>query len=67
MRRARAENAWKRSVNGGFIKGVLDLTTTEWCDEVVWGRACTLAPTARSAAALNGVPAVVSVRRRRHG
>ena len=24
-------------VNGGFISGVLDLTTTEWCDEIVGG------------------------------
>ncbi|HYE67669.1 MAG TPA: Tm-1-like ATP-binding domain-containing protein, partial [Anaerovoracaceae bacterium] len=24
-------------INAGFIKGVLDLTTTEWCDEVVGG------------------------------
>lgn len=47
-------------VNGGFIKGVLDLTTTEWCDEVVGG-VLAAGPDRCSAAALNGVPAVVSV------
>ena len=47
-------------VNGGFIKGVLDLTTTEWCDEVAGG-VLTAGPDRCSAAALNGVPAVVSV------
>ena len=24
-------------IDGGFIEGVLDLTTTEWCDELVGG------------------------------
>ncbi len=47
-------------VNGGFIKGVLDLTTTEWCDEVAGG-VLDAGPDRCSAAALNGVPAVVSV------
>lgn len=47
-------------VNGGFIKGVLDLTTTEWCDEVVGG-VLAAGPERNEAAALNGVPAVVSV------
>ena len=47
-------------VNGGFIKGVLDLTTTEWCDEIVGG-VLAAGPDRCSAAAINGVPAVVSV------
>lgn len=47
-------------VNGGFIKGVLDLTTTEWCDQVVGG-VLAAGPDRCAAAAINGVPAVVSV------
>lgn len=47
-------------INGGFIKGVLDLTTTEWCDEIAGG-VLAAGPDRCSAAALNGVPAVVSV------
>lgn len=47
-------------INGGFIKGVLDLTTTEWCDEIVGG-VLNAGPDRCSAAALNGIPAVVSV------
>ena len=47
-------------IDQGFIKGVLDLTTTEWCDEVVGG-VLAAGPDRCSAAALNGVPAVVSV------
>ena len=47
-------------VNGGFIKGVLDLTTTEWCDQVVGG-VLAAGPDRCGAAALCGVPAVVSV------
>lgn len=46
-------------VNGGFIKGVLDLTTTEWCDEVVGG-VLAAGPDRCQAAAVNGVPAVIS-------
>ena len=47
-------------VNGGFIKGVLDLTTTEWCDEVVGG-VLAAGPDRCKAAAVNGVPTVISV------
>ena len=47
-------------VNGGFIKGVLDLTTTEWCDQVVGG-VLAAGPDRCAAAATCGVPAVVSV------
>lgn len=47
-------------VNGGFIKGVLDLTTTEWCDEIVGG-VLAAGPERCEAAALNGVPTVISV------
>lgn len=47
-------------VKGGFIKGVLDLTTTEWCDEL-FGGVLNAGPERNEAAALCGVPAVVSV------
>ena len=47
-------------VKQGIIAGVLDLTTTEWCDELFDG-VLNAGPDRLSAAALNGVPAVVSV------
>lgn len=47
-------------VNDGFIKGVLDLTTTEWCDEIVGG-VLAAGPERCEAAALCGVPTVLSV------
>lgn len=47
-------------IDGGFIKGVLDLTTTEWCDEVVGG-VLAAGPHRCEAAARNGIPQVVSV------
>ncbi len=47
-------------IRGGFIKGVLDLTTTEWCDEL-FGGVLAAGPERNDAAALMGVPAVVSV------
>ena len=47
-------------IRAGFIKGVLDLTTTEWCDEVVGG-VLNAGPERLEAAALNHVPQVVSV------
>ena len=47
-------------VRGGFFKGVLDLTTTEWCDEVVGG-VLAAGPERCEAAALCGVPTVISV------
>lgn len=47
-------------INAGFIKGVLDLTTTEWCDEVVGG-VLNAGPHRLEAASLNHIPQVVSV------
>lgn len=47
-------------IKSGFIDGVLDITTTEWCDELVGG--VLNAGTERlDAAALGGIPQVVSV------
>ena len=47
-------------VEAGFIKGVLDITTTEWCDELVGG-VFNAGPNRMEAAAKHGVPQVVSV------
>lgn len=47
-------------VKGGFIKGVLDLTTTEWADEIVGG-VLNAGPNRLEAASENCVPQVVSV------
>lgn len=47
-------------IEGGFIKGVLDITTTEWCDEVVGG-VLSAGPNRLEAASLKEVPQVVSV------
>ena len=47
-------------IDQGFIKGVLDLTTTEWCDEVVGGM-LNAGPDRLTAAGKNGIPQVVSV------
>lgn len=47
-------------INQGFIKGVLDLTTTEWCDEVVGG-VLNAGPDRLTAAGKTGIPQVVSV------
>ena len=47
-------------VEGGFIEGVLDLTTTEWCDEIVGG-VLTAGPNRLEAAGKMGIPQVVSV------
>ena len=46
--------------DAGFFKGVLDLTTTEWCDEVVGG-VLAAGQTRCEAAARCGIPQVVSV------
>ncbi|MCL1876166.1 MAG: Tm-1-like ATP-binding domain-containing protein [Synergistaceae bacterium] len=46
-------------VEAGFIKGVLDITTTEWCDELVGG-VFNAGPNRLEAAAKSGVPQVVS-------
>ncbi len=47
-------------IAAGFFKGVLDLTTTEWCDEVVGG-VLAAGPARCEAAAMHNVPQVVSV------
>ena len=47
-------------VNDGFIKGVLDLTTTEWCDELFEG-VLNAGPNRLEAASLNRIPQVVSL------
>lgn len=52
--------AMERLVDSGYIAGVLDATTTEWCDEVVGG-VLAAGPDRHGAAARAGVPQVVSV------
>ena len=47
-------------IKGGFIEGVLDLTTTEWCDELVGG-VLNAGPERLEAAGKAGIPQVVSV------
>lgn len=47
-------------IDAGFIKGVLDMTTTEWCDEVVGG-VLNAGPNRLEAAGKKGIPQVVSV------
>ena len=47
-------------IRAGFIEGVLDLTTTEWCDEIVGG-VLNAGPHRLEAAGQCGVPQVVSV------
>lgn len=47
-------------IEDGYFVGVLDVTTTEWCDEVVGG-VLSAGPERLSAAARAGVPQVVSV------
>lgn len=46
-------------IETGLVTGVLDVTTTEWADELVGG-VLTAGPTRLEAAARRGVPAVVS-------
>ncbi|SKC73871.1 Tm-1-like ATP-binding domain-containing protein [Maledivibacter halophilus] len=46
-------------IEGGFIKGVLDITTTEWCDELVGG-VLSAGPNRLEAAGKKGIPQVVS-------
>jgi len=46
-------------IEAGFIKGVLDITTTEWCDELVGG-VFNAGPNRLEAAAKKGVVQVVS-------
>lgn len=47
-------------IESGFIKGVLDVTTTEWCDELVGG-VLSAGPLRLEAAGKVGIPQVVSV------
>lgn len=47
-------------IDDGYFAGVLDVTTTEWCDEVVGG-VLSAGPDRLGAAARRGVPQVVSV------
>lgn len=47
-------------VESGYFKGVLDLTTTEWCDEL-FGGVLAAGPNRLEAAGRNGIPQVVSV------
>ncbi|GAB4430920.1 MAG: Tm-1-like ATP-binding domain-containing protein [Anaerolineae bacterium] len=52
--------AMEALISGGFISGVADITTTEWCDELVGG-VLSAGPTRLDAAANAGVPQVVSL------
>ncbi|MEM7332245.1 MAG: Tm-1-like ATP-binding domain-containing protein [Chloroflexota bacterium] len=52
--------AMEALIEDGFITAVADLTTTEWCDELVGG-VLTAGPTRLDAAAQKGVPQVVSL------
>ena len=47
-------------IESGYFKGVLDLTTTEWCDEIVGG-VLNAGPNRCEAAIKNNIPQVVSV------
>jgi len=47
-------------IDNGYFKGVLDLTTTEWCDEIVGG-VLNAGPNRSEAASRNHIPQVVSV------
>lgn len=46
-------------IREGYISGVVDLTTTEWCDEIVGG-VLPAGPDRLEAAAATGIPQVVS-------
>lgn len=47
-------------IKDGYIAGVFDITTTEWCDELMGGN-MTAGEHRLEASALNGIPQVVSV------
>jgi uncharacterized protein (UPF0261 family) len=47
-------------IDDGYFAGVVDVTTTEWCDEVVGG-VLTAGPDRLGAAGRKGIPQVVSV------
>ncbi|PLT48078.1 protein of unknown function UPF0261 [Paenibacillus pasadenensis] len=51
--------AMEALIDSGFIAGVLDVTTTEWCDELVGGE-LSAGPQRLEAAARAGIPQVVS-------
>lgn len=51
--------AMESLISAGFINGVADITTTEWCDELVGG-VLTAGPHRLEAAAKAGLPQVVS-------
>ena len=51
--------AMEALIKDGYIAGVADVTTTEWCDEVVGG-VLSAGPDRLDAAAQNGIPQVVS-------
>ena len=51
---------WRRSSEAGFLAGVLDVTTTELCDELVGG-VLSAGPDRLEAAGAAGVPQVVSL------
>lgn len=51
--------AMEALIDGGFIVGVVDVTPTEWCDEVVGG-VLSAGPHRLEAAARRGLPQVVS-------
>lgn len=52
--------AMEKLIAGGYFKGVLDLTTTEWCDEL-FGGVLNAGPERLDAAGRHGIPQVVSV------
>ncbi len=52
--------AMESLIESGFISGVADITTTEWCDELVGG-VLSAGPHRLEAAAKAGLPQVVSV------
>ncbi len=52
--------AMESLIADGFVAGVADVTTTEWCDELVGG-VLSAGPTRLDAAAKAGIPQVVSL------
>ncbi len=52
--------AMEALISAGYIEGVLDITTTEWCDEL-YGGVLNAGPHRLEAAGACGVPQVVSV------
>src|SRR5437868_14423597 len=49
-------------IESGMVSGVLDITTTEWADELVGG-VLSAGPTRLEAGARSGIPAVLSTGR----